>query len=217
VYYENSDVASGSAVEHLLVSESLKFGVVSSRTALVASRTEKGKRVSDTVIVPNALPEGWNENPNAGGYILLKSAASPAPMQSDMAYSFSLGAQALTDSFEITEPKETEIYDSDAKVPGLGEFTLKEIQGSGTLSGLILAEKSIWALAKVKNMNRLFVRIYVDGGITPSAAVRVFDLFRMKGRRPLNVRYSQSVKFVLTNENPEDVELKNLKLSIQEG
>lgn len=43
----------------LILEESLRTGLLSTETAFVAVRTESGKSVEQTLIVPNAVPEGW--------------------------------------------------------------------------------------------------------------------------------------------------------------
>ncbi len=49
------------AIRTLLVSESIRSGMICTETAFVAVRRERGKVVGGTVIVPNALPHGWDE------------------------------------------------------------------------------------------------------------------------------------------------------------
>jgi Ca-activated chloride channel family protein len=61
VYAENIRTESEAQVRKLLVRESLAFGLLSSETAFVAVRTEPGKPVEETVVVANALPQGWSE------------------------------------------------------------------------------------------------------------------------------------------------------------
>jgi Ca-activated chloride channel family protein len=61
VYKESEKAAAEDMIDALLLKESLRYGVVSSRTALVASRKEKGKLVEGTALTPNALPHGWVE------------------------------------------------------------------------------------------------------------------------------------------------------------
>ena len=61
VYQENRTRDAAALIDGLLVAESLKYGVASSRTAFVATRREKGEVVTDTLLVPNALPQGWDE------------------------------------------------------------------------------------------------------------------------------------------------------------
>jgi Ca-activated chloride channel family protein len=61
VYAENARQRYEDAFKRLLVSESLAYGLLSSETAFVAVRTERGEPVKETVVVANALPAGWSE------------------------------------------------------------------------------------------------------------------------------------------------------------
>jgi Ca-activated chloride channel family protein len=60
LYAENAARLQISAVQRLLVRESLSFGLVCSATAFVGMRTEVGRRSEATVLVPSALPAGWD-------------------------------------------------------------------------------------------------------------------------------------------------------------
>jgi len=44
----------------MILKESLRTGLLSSETGFVAVRSQSGKSVERTLIVPNAVPEGWN-------------------------------------------------------------------------------------------------------------------------------------------------------------
>ncbi|HNW85292.1 MAG TPA: hypothetical protein PKH46_07205, partial [Candidatus Cryosericum sp.] len=44
----------------MMLKESLRTGLLSSETGFVAVRSQSGKSVERTLIVPNAVPEGWN-------------------------------------------------------------------------------------------------------------------------------------------------------------
>jgi Ca-activated chloride channel family protein len=66
VYAENARDASAKVVRSLLVRESLTAGVPCSETAFVAVRSEVGQPVSETRIVANALPAGWQEKTLGG-------------------------------------------------------------------------------------------------------------------------------------------------------
>lgn len=67
VYAENARAATSEMVRELLVRESLTAGVASAETAFVAVRSEVGQTVSETRIVANALPHGW-QMPVGGGF-----------------------------------------------------------------------------------------------------------------------------------------------------
>ena len=67
VYPENTLVNAETIVRELIVRESLDFGIASSETAIVATRTEAGQVVGETIIVSNALAAGWSERFLVGG------------------------------------------------------------------------------------------------------------------------------------------------------
>ncbi len=61
VYAENADAQPQAALKNLLIKEALDYGLASSETAFVATRTEAGMTIEGTVAVANALPSGWSE------------------------------------------------------------------------------------------------------------------------------------------------------------
>jgi Ca-activated chloride channel family protein len=62
VYAENRMKGAMNRVKDLIIVESLRYGVLSSETAFVAIREEKGRKVEERVIVPTALPSGWSDS-----------------------------------------------------------------------------------------------------------------------------------------------------------
>lgn len=60
LYRENNGKALQQAVKEILVQESLQFGLPCSETAFIGVRKEQGKQVEKTVVVANALANGWN-------------------------------------------------------------------------------------------------------------------------------------------------------------
>ena len=80
VYAEHRMEDSRKALKDLLIRESLSYGVLSCETGFIAIRQEKGKEVQEVVIVPNALPSGWDEgflSPNS-----MPMMPSPSPVVS---------------------------------------------------------------------------------------------------------------------------------------
>ncbi len=59
VYEENEYQAVFAHLRELLVRESLRYGLACAETAFIAVRQEAGKPVERQVLVPNALPWGW--------------------------------------------------------------------------------------------------------------------------------------------------------------
>jgi Ca-activated chloride channel homolog len=62
VYHENKVTGTLDITRKIIIEESLKYGILSSETAFIAVRNEKGETVKETVIVPNALPKGWSDS-----------------------------------------------------------------------------------------------------------------------------------------------------------
>jgi Ca-activated chloride channel family protein len=67
VYAENVRADAGDLLKKVLVREALNYGLACSETAFIATRSEKGKPVGETVVVANALPAGWSESFLAAG------------------------------------------------------------------------------------------------------------------------------------------------------
>ncbi|MDR3230435.1 MAG: VIT and VWA domain-containing protein, partial [Synergistaceae bacterium] len=206
---ENENGIVQKIVDGLLLDESLKYGVVSGRTALVASRVEKGQIVEETILTPNALPDGWDGN-FMYSPIMGAPRMSCAPQRLIM-----LCCDSEPNMDEEDSPESTiTIYDGAITVPGAGEVTLKEMTGSGRLSGLVLSGESLNALAgDGEKMDGLYVLVYVDGGTSPSARVRLSDLVRLGGKRPLNIAYDKNVRFTLRGDG-DAATLEKLSLSV---
>ncbi|MBN1193826.1 MAG: VWA domain-containing protein [Methanomicrobiaceae archaeon] len=64
LYPENQGQALRDHLDRLLVDESLRYGIPSTRTAFVGVSETKGTVPSVTVAVPNALPGGWEAQPH---------------------------------------------------------------------------------------------------------------------------------------------------------
>ena len=62
VYEENALAESRQRLRSLLLEEALDYGLLCSATGFVAIRKQQGKPVEATVLVGNALPEGWTED-----------------------------------------------------------------------------------------------------------------------------------------------------------
>jgi hypothetical protein len=63
-----------------------------------------------------------------------------------------------------------------------------------------------------ENLSDLFIRVYVDGNVRPSAVVQLSDLVKLGGTRPLNLTYGKGVRFVLDNESGKSVSFRYLSL-----
>jgi Ca-activated chloride channel family protein len=227
VYEKNEKEAAQAALDALLLEESLKYGVVSSCTALVASRTEKGKLVDGTVLTPNALPYGWYEEIlafSAPARSFVPSAGGGAPLmlkKKSMGVSYKMQFHNIPNLLMADSPaaslepesKVTTIYDAAVKLQAGEELTLSEISGAGRLSALSLSEESLTSLIG-EILEGLTLRIYADGGTRPSARVKLADLVKLGGNRPLNIYYTQSARFVMVNDGGKTVTLKKLSVFV---
>jgi Ca-activated chloride channel family protein len=86
VYAENVREDASRALRDLLVREALDYGLASAETAFVATRTEAGKVVEESVAVANALPKGWSDtfiSGHARAARLTSRLVSPASLQMD--------------------------------------------------------------------------------------------------------------------------------------
>ena len=79
LYPENQHEAFRSRLEELIVAESLRFGVPSTRTAFVGVSATAGEAPRVTVAVPNALPAAWDHGRFRPG--ALYSVAAPVSMR----------------------------------------------------------------------------------------------------------------------------------------
>jgi Ca-activated chloride channel family protein len=244
VYGENEQIAAKNLIDGLLLEESLRCGVLSSKTALVASRREKGNPVSDTVLTANALPGGWDDGSAYSAYSAYSAAGSasvamglvamgaPSPIprgrprssggaaNRDSTFFASLSLSGLPDvdmkNMDMGKAAafgKTPIYDAAVTVPGAGEVELKEIAGPRRLSGLALSKESLRALSG-KKLDGLLIRVFVDGGASPFAEVRLSDLVKLGGERPLNLACGKSVRFTLKNTGKETANLEKVSLLI---
>lgn len=231
VYEENEGIILKKFIDDLLLEESLKYGVVSSRTALVASRKEKGERVEETVLTPNALPVGWHEGFVSASFSRLSARRTGRGAASASRFSASASAGSFCASscmsmpamsclsFDVEPEDDTNtegqcIWDGKITVPGSGEIILKEFNESKTFSDLYLSTDSMKLLEK-ENLKGFIIRIYVDGEVTSSVAVKLLDLVKLGGERPLNLVCKRGVRFVLVNEGANSVALKKLTLFVR--
>jgi Ca-activated chloride channel family protein len=226
VYAENLREDANELLRRLLVREALAHGLASSETAFVAVRSERGKPVEGTVLVANALPSGWSERFLGGGAgysggTMFACLAAPAAPPAGMMYC--LRAESV-DSM-LMESVEAESEESPtaeeaagplqpmlfAGVPvfGKGEAVLfdstrtedaDKLPDSATLSRLQV-EFPDGAPDAGKLDRGLTLQIFVEDLARPRARVRLADLVRQGGVRPLNLlrKSGQPVRLVLAD------------------
>jgi len=199
-YPENRGFSNNAIINDLLVKKSLDFQLPSTKTSFVAVRSTEGQKPVETVIVPNALPRGWDtpfsQFQNRPKLILndLSSSFKSIDSKNKVEFCINLDSSDTSNFIEIARFKKIElpvdldkktsdhiiIYDSrqkDAKPSCTGNIMLKGIEAvySGKISS--------------KQIPRdLFIVIYVDDPVSPAAKVALKDLALNHNRRPLNLK-----------------------------
>jgi Ca-activated chloride channel family protein len=262
VYAENARDASAKVVRELLVRESLALGVPCSETAFVAVRSEVGQPVSETRIVANALPAGW-QAPAAGAPIAMclmaiappsrgrSKRSAPPPPASAPVPSFELADEDFDDDeFEDEDSDTTTDFDALAKPPAkprapvppprqkdrnivrgggagraaaptpppatgtrislaAGQHTPADgaalfdsasgAEGQLTFLSVAFADKTITADTIDPELTLL---LFVGDRAAPRARVKLADILRLGGRRPLNLRREAGEAVYLTLADP---------------
>ncbi|HOG46285.1 MAG TPA: VIT and VWA domain-containing protein [Anaerolineae bacterium] len=227
VYAENTRHDAEQALRGLLAREALDYGLASSETAFVAVRQERGQPVEGTVAVANALPRGWSDSfLSPAGYTgSVPLAAPPAPMGFLDASASMSGASFLRASGTSGggRRRATHIVSDQQAAPrgpqGATVFLGTPVSAGGkamlfdssrpedartlpegTLSRLALRFTGGAPAADSLDAG-LALLIYVDDMAAPRARVRLADLVRQGGERPLNIarEAGQRVKVVLVD------------------
>jgi Ca-activated chloride channel family protein len=230
VYAENALKAAQEALNPLLVRESLRYGIACAETAFVAVRKEAGEAVEAQAIVPNALPAGWSEEfLSMGTGASLGAPRGAAVMRSAMADTASYGmlksvAAPLRDGLrrrrhdvkaEVEEtlgapaPRAgTVVIFSGEPIFERGQVVLFDTtQASG--QGKLPDQTTLSQIAvdfKARDIGKDTVHgvrllIFVGDMALPRATIRLADLLRGEGARPLNLRKraGEEVRIVLSD------------------
>jgi hypothetical protein len=224
LYPENKTVNEMEALRDFIVAESLNYGLISSETAFIAVYHKAGKRVEAMALVPNALPEGWSEDflcekemsVNCCSPIMQ---APPAPVRSVLPG----GKQSKMSCSDIVDIDrfESMVDRKDAMLPvddspvifsGKPQFTGSEavifdsskngsadvLKGATSISQMKVVFPG--GMPKSESIDKgLSLLIYVGDMSTPRAVVRIADLIRQRGVRPLNILVDGAVKVVLVD------------------
>ena len=215
VYAENALKAAQDALTPLLIEESLRYGIACAETGFVAVREEAGARVKGTAFVANALPAGWSDGFLSPAAAHLQPAAAPGyPMDAELGLSMAAGAgvHKATRSVRVGEAAASGGREGTAVVfsgaPGLagGEAVLFDSAREEKL-----ADQAVLTEVKVgfddgtpSSLDPdLELLIYVGDLAMPRAQMRLGDLIRVGGKRPLNLRRraGQVVRVVLVDPN----------------
>jgi Ca-activated chloride channel family protein len=198
IYAENALQAAHEALTPLLIEESLRYGIACSETGFVAVREEAGERVEATAVVGSALPAGWSPDflsrPAAPGATasrtLMSRSSSIAPGDAYMAAAVPAGrVSGPTPSGGRTQRSITVF----SGIPQFakGEAVLFDSRGEeriperATLTRLSVSFDGPPSVPPGEGMELV---IYVGDLALPRASVRLEDLIRAGGERPLNLR-----------------------------
>jgi len=225
IYQENQRADLHAALNSLLGSEALDFGLASAETAFIAVRTEPGKPVEATAVVANALPSGWSPG-FAGGMML----AASAPMAFCMADVDDTDTGVLNQmsvksarvsklSHPVRSKRLAGFLDAAAEAPRASASVLfkavpKFTNGEAVLFDSTRENNPVPDDARIVELEvrfldakpaaldaRLELLIYVDDAASPRARVSLADIARHGGKRPLNLvnRPGQLLRLVLAD------------------
>ena len=230
LYPENNQVNEMEALRNLIVEESMNYGIASSETAFIAIYNKAGKPVEATVLVPNALPDGWSaqfeqtvscaksmpapaQTPPAGGAMNAFSGARRSKVA--VKKQFTSSKDLVMDSLKLELAEEPESMPGDISVfSGLpviinGETVVYDTSVSA-FAGKTDVATFIRRLtvkfpddAPASLDKGLKLLIFVNDMVVPRATVSLADLVRMGGVRPLNISVDAGmrVKIVLVDPN----------------
>ncbi len=228
LYPENNKVNEMESLRNLIVEESINYGIASSETAFIAVYNKAGKPVKATVLVPNALPDGWSDQfetqisccksapaPSmgmpAGGI-----AASPLSRSKLVSKKLGTGSKIVqsnsirheTAAEPVNEPEGTMIFTGMPTIVN-GEAVIYDSEssaftGKSDVATFINRLKVMYPDGAPSSMDKgLKLLIFVNDMLVPRASVSLADLVRMGGVRPLNINVDAGmrVKIVLVDPN----------------
>jgi Ca-activated chloride channel family protein len=217
VYAENAREAARAALKALLVQESLAYGLVCSETAFVAVRSEAGKRVEGRVIVPSALPSGWSDqflSMGPGAPVAFAAGAAPksvalrtlAASPADGKPRFRRGGRtyALRTGRGLRPAARSAVGTTVARFDGVPAFEKGQamlidqtVEQDTTLSQITVEVRAPSGALDPE----LALWVYVRDLAVPCVRIRLADLERLGGKRPLNlrVRAGEVVRIVLVD------------------
>ena len=216
VYAENVRAEAQVTLHDLLVGEALDYGLACSETAFVAVRREAGKPVEGTVLVANALPSGWSEEFLGPHAMLVAAAPSVAggPRAQAARAKMAPARPAYTRMFGLADSGARSQLESKLLFSGVPQFTNDEAllfdsgraQDAPKLADSVqIAQLKVHfpgGVPKPQAMDpRMSLLIFVDDLSSPRASVRLVDLVRQGGERPLNLlrQAGQVVRLVLVS------------------
>jgi Ca-activated chloride channel family protein len=222
VYAENVREDARQALRGLLVKEALDYGLASAETAFVAVRREKGKPVEGTVPVASALPTGWSDD-----FLSLRAFRAAVGTTAAALPSRAFRSMPRDASIMLAAADRQRFASADARIT-LREDVLTPVTLFSGAPKFRDAEAVLFDASRKQDAERLpeaaIVRklvltfpdgapdhkdldrdlnllIYVGDLSSPRAEVRLADIVRRRGERPLNlrVRPGEVVRVVLVD------------------
>lgn len=182
IYEDNKLKLTRDQLDTLLEETALNFGLASKETSFVAITKREGK-IEDTVLIPNALPEGWG-----GGLEATLGEGAPSVPRAGLVMSSLKPAAAPPSKQKAKES--TILMDRMAGGGGASPIEEKAIYEGLTKSGIFFESKEKVKLTSIKVLGNVpknaKVFIYLKNDSTPIATVNL-ERVRLLGERPLNI------------------------------
>jgi len=207
VYAENVRREASETLRSLLIRESLNYGLLTSATGFVASRREKGKTVEETVVVAGALPHGWDARfLSAASPLRAPSSTLSEPLAASEAAArfdavshiptflrrrMSMQAPAGTQPVGFRPPAAQLRTHPSVAFSGAPSFH----EGVAVLLDATIQESRVFARLAVRFPEGaapalapdLYLLVYTTDQASPAVRVRLADLMRQSGERPVNL------------------------------
>jgi hypothetical protein len=211
VYTENMRERWQKELKAILVEEALDYGLASCETSYIATRKEAGKIVEATVPVANALPAGWSEDFVSHAYTISPSSAGPVSF--DMAC-YSCMAKPSDKMQRVKDQSKQVILFEGIPTFIRDRATLFDSsKESGVVPNECFIDNIRVELTGVKPediSDTLMLEIFIDDMTMPRAKMKLVDLIRGGGNRPLNLikNMRNDLRVVLTG--PREAWVENL-------
>jgi len=183
IYEDNKLKLTREQLDNLLGETALNFGLASKETSFVAITKREGK-IENTVVIPNALPEGWG-----AGLEAALGGGGPPVLRASLVMS-SLKPAAAPPSKQKTRKPNRLMQRMNAGGGGVSPTEEKAIYEGLTKSGIFFESKvkvkltSIKVLGNVPKNAKVF--IYLKNDSTPISTVNL-ERIKLLGERPLNI------------------------------
>ncbi len=228
LYPENRGAEEQEPLRLFLAREALNYGLASAETAFVATRKEAGRPVEGTVAVANALPAGWSEEfhaqpagamgalycsmpaPAAGGGAIRACRTHALGFRPQPMGLSPLGGYVSEDAPRQAAGTHVVLFSGTPDFRN-GEAVLFE-GDSGAGGGQLSGEVTLKSLAidfpggaPASAGAELVLLLFVEDLAAPRARIRIADLLRQGGTRPLNVRRRAGEALRLVLVDPEGI------------